>query len=694
VGLSDADEGAVAPPAGPPVQGARTPRHADAGFVAARLRAAFARLPYLARALGLVWSASRTWTGAWAALLVVQGLLPAGTVYLTKLVVNRLVALVGSGGDWAALRPAVLLVLAVGVLMLLEQLLSTASAWIRAGQAEAVTDHVTGMVHAQCVRLDLGFYDTPAYFDRLHRARAEAAYRPLSLLESLGALLQNGITLVAMGAVLLPYGMWLPVALLVSTLPALYIALHYRVREHRYRQRVAADERRVWYYDWLVAAREAAAEIRLFALGDRFRAAHQALRLRLRTERLRLNRDEGLAQLAAGTLALLVTAGVMAWMLWRAVHGRATLGDLALFYAAFNQGQSLMRSILGSLGQIYGNSLFLGDLFEFLALEPTVVDPATQPVPFPSRLAPPGRMDGGPTSGVTDSGPTGSAVGIAVPIAVGIAGPSVRFRAVRFAYPHRADAVCDLDLEIPGGRIVAVVGPNGAGKSTLIKLLCRFYDPQSGSIEVDGVDIRRIALDDLRANITVLFQEPVPYALTVAENIGLSLPDGGVPDGRALGAVPGVPGAVHRARIEQAARDAGADDMIARLPAGYATPLTTWFEGGTALSTGQWQRIALARAFLRPAPVIVLDEPTSAMDSWAEAEWLARFRTLAAGRTVLIITHRFTTAMLADIIHVMDGGRIVESGTHAELAAAGGRYAGSWRDQMERGGGGGESRAV
>ncbi len=221
-------------------------------------------------------------------------------------------------------------------------------------------------------------------------------------------------------------------------------------------------------------------------------------------------------------------------------------------------------------------------------------------------------------------------------------------------------------LTIPAGHTVALVGANGAGKSTLIKLLCRLYDPEAGAITLDGVNIREIPLEELRRQITVLFQQPIQYHTTAAENI-------------ALGNLAATPG---DAEIVAAARAAGADTPIDRLPEGYDTVLGKMF-GGADLSGGEWQRVALARAFLRPAPILVLDEPTSAMDSWAEAAWLERFRCLAHGRTVLMITHRFTTAMQADMIHVMEAGEIVESGRHDALLARGGLYAQSWSTQMK-----------
>ena len=295
---------------------------------------------------------------------------------------------------------------------------------------------------------------------------------------------------------------------------------------------------------------------------------------------------------------------------------------------------ALSVALLGNIGHIYYNILFLGNLFEFLDLTSRVLDPP-QARPAPASM------------------PESKGLG-------------VRFHDVTFCYPgSERMALQDFSLAIPAGQITAIVGTNGAGKSTLLKLLCRFYDPVAGRIELEGIDLRDLSLIELRGLITVLFQEPVHYNATVAENIAMD---------RLTAAT--------SADIEAAARAAGAEALIARLPHGYDTLLGNWFAGGVELSVGEWQRIALARAFLRRAPVIVLDEPTSAMDSWAEADWLQRFRSLAAKRTAIIITHRFTTAMQADVIHVMDKGRVIESGSHGELLRQEGAYAQSWRMQM------------
>jgi ATP-binding cassette subfamily B protein len=602
-------------------------------LLAGKLRTAAAQLRYLPRALRMVRDAAGGWVAAWLALLIVQGLVPVAVAYLTRPLVEGLAAAVHSSGEGADVAPTLMLAAAMAGVILLGELLRGGADWVRIVQAKRVEDHVSSLIHEQSTRVDLAFYESPEFHDHLHRARHEARYRPVALLESLGGLLQNGITLIAMAAVLLSFGWWMSLALLASTLPALLVVLHFAIRQHRWRQRTTSEERRASYLDWLMTAGETASELRLFGLGARLRDAYRAVRAGLRGEELQLARDEAFAELFATTFALLLAAACLAWVLWRAMRGEIGLGDVALFYVAFGQGQRLMRTLLGGVGRIYYNILFLGGLFEFLDLESRVADPA-RPRPLEKMAA--------------------AASGLAV-----------RFRRVTFRYPaSERIALEDLELAFAPGQVAAIVGANGAGKSTLVKLLCRFYDPDAGRIELGGTDLRELGLDDLRAAITVLFQEPVRYNATVSENIA-----------------PGAPAASRR-QIEAAARAAGADELVERLPRGYDTLLGRWFDDGVQLSVGEWQRLALARAFMRPSPVVILDEPTSAMDSWAEADWLQRFRTLASGRTTIIITHRFTTAMQADVIHVMDRGRVVESGSHAQLVSRRGAYSRSWRAQM------------
>ena len=337
-------------------------------ILTSRLRKALAHVPYLPQTLALVWTSARGWTIAWAALLVLQGLLPVASVYLSRALVNSLVAAIRTGGAWENLRPTLLLVALMAAVLLALEVLRSATVYVRTAQAELVQDYISSLIHRKSAEVDLAFYDSSEFYDHLHRARSEASYRPVALVESLGSLLQNAITLVAMGAVLISFSPWLPVLLLVGTAPALYVVLRYALLQHDWRRRVTPVERRAWYYDWLLTAGEAASEVRLFDLGAHFRSAFQNLRQGLRGERLKLARTQGLAEFGAGALGLAITGGALAWMIWRAVRGRATLGDLAMFYQAFQQGLGLMRGLLQNLGQLYGNLLFLGNLFEFLEL--------------------------------------------------------------------------------------------------------------------------------------------------------------------------------------------------------------------------------------------------------------------------------------------------------------------------------------
>lgn len=582
----------------------------------------FRQLPAGRRALALVWGAAGWWTLAWGVLLVGQGLIPAGQALLLRTLVNRLVAPHG----WVTIAPPAL---GIAGLWVAGQLLSSTLSWVRAVQAERVQDEVHRLIHVQALHLDLAFYDHPESYDQLYRAQIDAISQPLALLESLGSLVQNGLGFLVLAGILWTYAGWLPLLLVSTAIPGLVLVARHILKEHRWHLDHTNQERRARYLDWLITDQYSAAELRLFDLGTYHRKAFENVRENLREGKLRLVRQGAVTELGAGLLAWAGSLVGLGWMLNQTLSGRVRLGDLLLCFQAFQQCQVLLRSLLEGAGKIYRSLLFVENLDDFLRVEPAILS----------------GQAGEPGLPVRDS---------------------IRFEGVSFTYPGGFHPALDgFDLEIPQGKVVALVGHNGAGKSTLIKLMCRFYDPDAGRILLDGVDLRALDQEALRRQIAVLFQEPVHYHASVRENIAFG----------------GIEGLEDQARVWEAARDAGALEPIERLPGGFEALLGKWF-GGAELSGGEWQRIALARAFFRRASLIILDEPTSSMDSWAEQEWLGRFRTLTAGKTALMITHRFTTAMYADVIHVLDKGRVVESGSHAQLVALGGTYASSWAAQM------------
>ncbi|MEZ5428760.1 MAG: ABC transporter ATP-binding protein [Pyrinomonadaceae bacterium] len=590
---------------------------------------------YWKRAFGLVWRSAPTHTSFWALFLILQGILPVLTVYLTKLVIDGIVAAKNSGGDWPRVSRAIFYLALMGLVLLVTEAVKQLSAWVRTAQAESVSDHLADKIHKQAAELDFAYYESAEYHDLMEQARGDSSSKPLALLESIGAVVQNIITVVAFAGILITYGWWLPLVLLAGTLPALYVTLRTDRIYHRWWKSKSDDRRWANYYDAMLTHSNAAAEMRLFGLSKYFRTLYQAKRSGLREEKLKHLRRQGIGKLLAGSFALLAAVGAIGWMAVRVLYNLASLGDLGVFYQIFSRGQTLMGALLGNVGSTANNSLYLENLFTFLDLGSKVVSPA-DPHPIFSTIE-----------------------------------KGINFKSVTFCYPDStAPALSDFNLFIPADGVVALVGVNGAGKSTLIKLLSRFYDPTEGAIEIDGVDLRRFDVRELRQKLSVLFQFPMHYHSPAGENIALGNVEKPVDD----------------KEVTTAARRAGAHDFIMRLPEQYRTLLGKWFVNGTELSGGEWQRLALARAYYRQAPVVVLDEPTSFMDSWSEADWFDRFRRMVSGKTGIVITHRFTIAMRADVIHVIDGGQVLESGTHRELLKKDGFYADSWKKQMQAAG--------
>ncbi len=587
---------------------------------------------YLRRALCLVWVSTPRWTLFSLALLIAQSILPLITLYIIKLIVDAVsqgVTTVQPGEGFG--RVLGLIVLAGGV-TLAADLCRSLAGFITEVQSQMVTNYVNNVLHTKSVELDLEYYENAQYYDVLHRAQADAPYRPVQILNRLSQGSQSALSLAGIALLLVSLHWLTALILFMAVLPGLFLRIRYADELYRKWVEWTPQERRADYYSLMMTSLEHAKEIRLFNLGSLFQARYRDLRHQISQDKLKLARRRSLMDLASQSSATLAVYGAWIFIAYQTLHGDLTLGSLVMYYQAFQRGQALLQETISSLAVLYENSLFLSNFYEFLDIKPTISEPL-QPCPVPRPLQ-----------------------------------EGLRFDRVTFHYPNHARPVLEeLSFSIQAGETVALVGENGAGKTTLIKLLCRLYDPQEGRITIDGIDMREFKTDELRQQISVIFQDYAHYNLTAMENI-------------AFGDV----SQMHQeAVIKTAAGLSGADKVIDRLPHGYDTTLGNQFEEGEDLSIGEWQKVAIARAFLRKAQIVVLDEPTSALDVESEQEVLNHFRELIKGRTAILISHRLSTVRFADRILVLESGKITEAGTHDELIQKGGTYAHMFETQAQ-----------
>ena len=575
-------------------------------------------------ALRFAWESAPGLTLANAALAAVQGLSPLLALYVMKLIVDTVAAGLGAAEPAALVPRLTLLVAAAGAIALVERALATLGDLVRALHAQIATDRVYRVLHAKSVEVDLGFYEQPEYHDTLHRAQQEAPHRPTRILDGVFRLGQSAVTLAAIAALLLTFHWTVPLFLLLAGVPGLLIRFVYARKLYDTLRGQTAAERLALYFHAMLTSDGHAKELRLFDLGGIFAARFEALRSRIRGEKSALLKKRSAADLvahAAAVAPLFVLFGVLAH---RALQGLMTLGDLVMFYQAMQRAQANLTQFTTGIGDLYENHLFLTNFHEFLAMEPAIRDGKA-----PRRL--PAKLESG-----------------------------IEFRDVRFRYPNTDRMMLDgVTLHIRPGEHVALVGENGSGKTTLVKLLARLYDPTHGAITLDGCDLRELPVKDLRRAISVVFQDYVKYNVPAADNIWFG----------------DVDRPQEAARIRAAAEVAGVHGVIERLPLGYANVLGRKFAAGAELSIGEWQKIALARAFLREAPIVILDEPTSALDARAEADLFERFVALFQDRTAVLVSHRLSTVKMVDRIYFMAHGRVVESGSHDDLMGRGGPYA-------------------
>jgi len=613
----------------PPSKGSGSP----VKYIRDKITAFFETLRNTPEAFRLVWYASRGSALVGVLLTVIAAALPAGQAWAGKLIIDGIVSAVDQGlPPMDGLRYVLpFLLLELGLVLAGSITGQVRSLTDRILQSQ-LTNHVNSLIINKAISLDLQFFENPIFYDTLQNARRQADTSALSIVNATLQMLQQVITLVSLMALLVRFSAWLPVLVIAAAIPAFFSQSQYAERAFRAVTRRAPEARLLNYLEQLLTGNDTVKEIKLFGLGQPLLKRYQELFTRFYMEDRAIAERRTLAGLGWGLLANLAYYGSYAWIVLRTIAGAITLGDMTMFLSIFRQSQGSIRSLLDSINRLYESNLFLDNLVDFLSLQPVLVAPEN------GRIAP-------------------------APIREGI-----EFRNVSFAYPGSETMVLrDINLHIRPGERIALVGLNGAGKTTLIKLLTRLYDPTHGQILLDGVDLRDYDLTSLHQRFGVIFQDFVRYQFTVRENIGFGQVD-------ALD---------NLARIEDAADRGGATPIIERMPQGYDTMLGRRWERGQELSGGQWQKIALARAFMREAEVLVLDEPTSALDAEAEYEVFRRFGELMEGRIAVLISHRFSTVRMADRIVVLSAGKIIELGSHAELIALDGAYARLFNLQAE-----------
>lgn len=586
------------------------------------LRQSFAVFRYSGRAVGLVWTTSSSLTMIFGILTLLAGVLPGAIAYVGKLIVDAVVFAAQSSTNQDIYRPlgfVGLEAIAVIVFAASQRGQSVCQSLLRVLLGQRVNE----LILSKALTLELRQFEDSEFYDKLSNARREASSRPLSLVNRTFGLIQNALSLVTFGALLVKFSFWAVIILILAAIPPFVSETKFAGRAFRLFSWRAPETREQHYLETLVAREDFAKEVKLYQLGEMLLRRYRKNFYQLYGEDRDLTLKRGLWGYLLGLLSTATFYITYGWIVFETIVGKISLGDMTMYITVFRQGQTTFSGALTSIGGMYEDNLYLSNLYDFLEAD-----------------VPP--VWGKATKGIKP-------------------GDGIRFENISFTYPGSSQpALCNISLHLKPGEKLAIVGENGSGKTTLIKLLTRLYYPDSGRIILDGLDLQEWDVDVLRQRIGVIFQNFVRYQFTVGENIGV--------------------GDVKKLEDEElwqfAAEKGMALPFIEKMPEQFSTQLGKWFKDGQELSGGQWQKIALARAFMRrDADILVLDEPTSAIDAQAEYEIFERLQSLTKHQMVFLISHRFSTVRMADKIVVIEGGNLIEEGSHEELLKAQGRYA-------------------
>jgi ATP-binding cassette, subfamily B, bacterial len=571
---------------------------------------------FLVYSVGMVWKSSPRWTLINTALVLLRGTLPFALLLLIKWLIDDIAQTLQLPLEQRSYHTALIIVAAAGILFLVNAIASSLGSLAREKQSHKVNDFVQNLIHDKTTRINFSFFEDPDYQDVYFRAISDASFRPTRIFYGMVGLLQSMVTMILLGGLLLSLNSWMVVFLLLIVLPTVYHRMLFSRRLFILSRSQTEDERKVAYYNRILTTREYAKELRVFNLGNEFKTRFEKLRLSLRTKQMALIKSKTQGEIITQVITSLAIVFFYGYIVVSSINGEISQGAMVLYFLALQRGYGYFQDLLSRISSLYEDSLFVRNFIDLINIE-VETKHTEQSCPFPPAI----------TKGIT-------------------------FKNVSFKYPHsRGWVLNNVSFTVRPGETIALVGANGAGKTSLVKLLTGLYHPTNGEIFIDDTVLRHISPSSLAENMSVIFQDFMLYNASARENIWFGNVNLGPLD----------------PSIEKAAANAGVHQLINGLKNGYQTTLGNLFQGSEELSQGEWQRIALARSFFNNAQVIILDEPTSSLDAFTEAQLINHFKEIVQGRTAFIVSHRLSTINIADRIIVLEDSQLAEMGTQDEL---------------------------